>query len=362
MRALENKIKRLIQTQGPLSIDRFMQMVLQDPEHGYYIKQDPLGQDGDFITAPEISQIFGEMLGLWAGEFTLRNPVNCFHLVELGPGRGTLMSDMVRVITSSPALASLAHDLNIHFVETSPALRQAQKSAIEVLNIDAIWHDDTSTLPNAPCLIIANEFFDALPIRQFVRHGDGWQERLVGIDKEQLVFKNQKTKESMAFNSNIADISEGDIVEVAPACELVMKQLCQHIVRFGGALLAIDYGYTRPAAGDSFQALYKHEFVSPLSHIGNADLTAHVNFAGLANIAHMSGLRTHGPVTQGHFLTQLGAESRLQQILQKAPQHHQSQITDGYQRLIAPEAMGQLFKVLAVTKPPSATPEGFARA
>ncbi|MGC6512517.1 MAG: class I SAM-dependent methyltransferase [Parvibaculales bacterium] len=363
MNKLENKIRALIKQQGPIPLNTFMHMALQDPEDGYYIKQDPLGQSGDFITAPEISQIFGEMIGLWVADFMLRNPVSAFHLVELGPGRGTLMSDMVRVIKSSPALAGLADILHIHLVETSPALRLAQKSNLDQFSLTPQWHEDFSSLPQAPCLVIANEFFDALPIQQFIHREGSWQERLVALEGEDLVFTSSSTKASVTFSAPAMNgVSDGDIIEVSPASEQAMTHLCRHINAFGGGLLAIDYGYVQPALGDSFQALHKHNHVSPLTHIGDADLTAHVNFSALADIARISGLRVWGPETQGHFLTHLGAETRLHQILAKAPRTSQGQIADAYQRLIAPDQMGHLFKVLAVTPAGSAAPEGFPRA
>ncbi len=359
MTALEEKIKAKIEAEGSLPLDTFMQIALQDPEHGYYIKQDPLGRGGDFITAPEISQIFGEMIGLWAADFTLRNSFPIMHLVELGPGRATLMRDALRVLhIPSKPLTELIH---VHLVETSPILRKVQQETLAQSGFKITWHDDITQLPKVPCCILANEFFDALPIKQFVKQAKGWKERGVRIENKKLAFtlKTPQTAIDLSHSPQLEDIPTGEIIEKSAKAEQIMATLCAHIMSYGGIILAIDYGYRAHLSGDSFQALYRHQAVSPLSYIGDADLTAHVNFAALAKIAENSGTRVYGPVTQAHFLTQLGAKTRCLQLQAKASQQQKKQIASAFERLVAPDQMGHLFKVLGVAHPKNAPPEGF---
>lgn len=363
---LAQKIMVEIKTSGPIPIDTFMARALGDVEHGYYMKQDPFGVAGDFITAPEVSQVFGEMLGLWAADFALRNHFEALTLVELGPGRGTLMQDILRVLSKTPATKELTQSAQIHLVETSPTLRQKQAAQLADYQDQLSWHDSIASLPKSPMIIFANEFFDALPIKQFVQTQTGLEERMIDVDNDAFIFSHApslaaqevtQTPPLPAFHSST--LSTGDIVEHSPISLSVMKDLATRIAQYGGAMLALDYGYLTPLAGDSFQALYRHEYVFPLSHIGDADLTAHVNFAALAHTAKQNGAALAGALTQAAFLTNIGIEARFAQLLQNATPAQAQNLTAARQRLLAPEQMGHLFKALAIYQPDNAAPAGF---
>jgi NADH dehydrogenase [ubiquinone] 1 alpha subcomplex assembly factor 7 len=312
----------------------------------YYGGRDPLGRAGDFITAPEISQMFGELIGLWCADLMLRARTASAAYVELGPGRGTLAADALRAM----AKAGLAPP--VHFVETSPTLRDKQRMAVP----QARWHDDCESLPSdRPLVIVANEFFDALPIRQFERTGRGWRERFVADG--QFILGEADCADEIPLP--LCDAPLGAIVERNPASEAVMTSLAQRIARQGGVLLAIDYGYEGPATGDTFQAMSAHEFVDPLTAPGTRDLTAHVDFAMLAAVARDHGLRPTPCVTQGGFLTALGIDSRAQALSRANPAGADG-VEAARDRLVAPEAMGRLFKVVALRNPQWPVPAGFA--
>ena len=338
-----------INANGPISLAGYMQRALADPAHGYYMQRRPFGRQGedggDFITAPEVSQMFGELIGAWLADLWQRmGAPDRFCLAELGPGRGTLMADILRAAAVLPAFGDAAE---VHFVETSKALRAAQKQAVP----QAHWHDDVSTLPTLPCLLVANEFFDALPIDQYKKTASGWVPILVSAENDDLVFCDGAEIDA-PFSENLTaclpqDLPRGTIVECAPAVETAMTHLSRHIAKNGGAALLIDYGHAEPACGDSFQAMRGHGFVDPLAAPGMADLTAHVNFPLLAHIAEAAEL-TSAPITeQGHFLEALGLSLRAQQLMQLSP-GRDLQIQAERHRLAAPQEMGQLFKVLAV--------------
>jgi NADH dehydrogenase [ubiquinone] 1 alpha subcomplex assembly factor 7 len=352
--ALAGLLRDLIREQGPLDIGRYMTLALAHPEHGYYTSRDPLGAGGDFITAPEISQLFGELVGLALVQFWLDNgrprPV---LLVELGPGRGTLAADALRAARVAPRFLEAAE---LHLVEASPILRARQA---EVLGRHGPrWHATLGTIPaTVPLLVIANEFFDVLPLRQFVHHRGSWHERLVGVN------------EAGAFQLRLAprpspvtvpgDAAEGAVLELAPAREAQAQELAQRLARQGGMALIIDYGEQQPCLADTFQAVRSHKSVDPLAAPGETDLTAHVDFGAIAAAAAKGGAAPYGPVPQGLFLRRLGIELRLEQLLARAEPSRAEPLQAGVRRLTAPDAMGELFKVLALTAPGASVPPGF---
>ncbi|HEY8963227.1 MAG TPA: SAM-dependent methyltransferase [Alphaproteobacteria bacterium] len=321
---IESLIKGQIKQSGPINIGTFMQTA----NAHYYATRDPLGMDGDFTTAPEISQLFGEMIGLCIADTWMRSGSPKCTLVELGPGRGTLMADLLRATKNVPGFH---HSINIHLVETSPALRDKQKKNIHA---NIVWHDDVSSLPNdQPLLIIANEFFDALPIRQAVMTPQGWQERVIGLNDNRLIFGTTAMPPALA-PSGPAEL--GTIVEFSPARDDVFSTLKGRLNTQDGMMLIIDYGHdTTHPQGDTLQAVYRHAPCDVLGHIGEADLTSHVDFG------RMGG----GSMTQGHFLKMMGIETRLTQLEQKNPD---ADLRTGVERLIASDQMGTLFRVLGI--------------
>lgn len=346
------RIRALIETDGPLSVFDFMGLCLTDPEHGYYMRAEPFGADGDFITAPEVSQFFGELVGAWvvAAHAALGSP-RPFHLVELGPGRGTLMADMLRVAALRPAFREAA---SLHLVETSRRLREIQRATLGDAVPAALWHDRIADLPeDAPLLVVANEFFDALPIRQYVKTAQGWRERAVGLDEQGALrfVAGTGSLDAAELPAGLAGAAEGAILETQPLANALMEELGARIARQGGVLLAIDYGYARTAPGDTLQALRAHRPVEVLAEPGRADLTAHVNFEALARAARAGGLRPRALMTQGSFLLGLGLLERAGQIGAGRSPQEQERIRGEVERLAAPQEMGELFKVLAVAGP-----------
>ncbi len=312
----------------------------------YYARRDPLGHAGDFITAPEISQVFGELIGLWCADLALRADAGDFAWIELGPGRGTLAADALR------AMAKAGLSPAVHFVETSPLLREKQRAAVP----GALWHDGIDTLPrDRPLIIVANEFFDALPIRQYERGARGWRERLVAEGR--FVLGEADTADEIPLA--LSDAPLGAIVERNPAAEAIAAALAGRIAAQGGALLALDYGYEGPLAGDTLQAMSSHSYAHPLEAPGTRDLTAHVDFAVLAAAARALGARPTPCVTQGAFLTALGIDARADALARANPAQAEA-VAAARNRLVAPEAMGRLFKVLAIRHLDWPLPAGFA--
>ncbi len=354
MNNLQTHLADCIRLNGPMSIARFMAEALGHPEWGYYISRDPLGRAGDFITAPEVSQMFGELIGLWcADRWQALGAPDPFNFVELGPGRGTLMADALRA-AAMPGFSRAAH---IHLVETSPVLRAAQQRALA--NKEVAWHDHIADLPAGPTIAVANEFFDALPIRQFQRKDDGWHERMVALRGEQLCLQlNPAVVPSAPLPKAVQAAPSDAIFEVSPARSAAMSELSQHLLGHGGAGLIIDYGHGHSAPGDTLQAMRAHEYVDPLAHPGQADLTAHVDFQALVEAA--SGAVTHGPAGQGAFLKQLGIATRAEILQRRATAAQREAITAALHRLTGQDQMGQLFKVMAVTSPGQTAPPGFA--
>jgi NADH dehydrogenase [ubiquinone] 1 alpha subcomplex assembly factor 7 len=358
--ALLDLLRRRIAIDGPLTVAQYMAEALGHPRHGYYIKRDPLGAAGDFTTAPEISQVFGELIGLWCADLWQRlgapDPV---LLVELGPGRGTLMQDALRAI--GRAAPGFRTALRLHLVETSPALRAAQ--AARLAAADPTWHDRLADLPDGPALVIANEFFDALPIRQWQRGTGGWHERLIGWDDEAGRLRwelSARADPGLALiPPAVCDAAPGSIAEACPAGLSHAAMLGGRLARQGGAALIVDYGPAQSAPGDSFQAMRRHAFVDVLETPGDADLTAHVDFEALAIAATQTGAAAHGPVPQGAFLEALGLHPRAAQLKAAAPARA-GEIDAAIERLASPAQMGTLFKALALTAPGLGAPAGFA--
>jgi NADH dehydrogenase [ubiquinone] 1 alpha subcomplex assembly factor 7 len=334
---LEALIKDRIRKHGPLSVADYMAMCLTHPEYGYYMRRDPLGVSGDFTTAPEISQIFGELLGLWLGAQWQKQGKQQAALVELGPGRGTLMADMLRATKKIPGFHEA---VSVHLVEASPVLQQKQWKAIAGKHHAISWHEDIGSLPEVPLFFIANEFFDALPVRQYI----GNDERMVGMD----------------VGGNLQFIpATGEITERSPASCDIMRKLSTQVAQLGGAGLVVDYGYTGGSRIDTLQAVKQHAYHEVLATPGEADLTTHVDFDALGEIARIAGCETFGAVPQGKFLLQIGASQRLMNLCASASDAQKKELMSGFERLIAHEQMGELFKVLAVLPKASDRPEGF---
>ena len=358
MSPLTQRLARRIALQGPISIATYMAEALGHPQHGYYMRQDPFGRDGDFITAPEISQMFGELIGLWCVEmWRLMDAPAQFRLVELGPGRGSLIADALRAAQIRPEFQSAA---STHLVETSPALRALQQQRLHDADAAITWHDDLAQVPDGPMILIANEFFDALPIHQFERRPEGWRERMVSFaeDRFTLVLNRQMTPQTALIPESLNRSAEaGAIAEICPAGIAIAAAIADRIAEFGGAALVIDYGYCRHRAANTLQAVQNHNVHDFLSDPGSADITAHVDFAALTHAAGAAG--THGPVTQGDFLKQLGIGIRAKQLSQRATPAQARDIDSACKRLIDPSEMGTLFKVLAISHPDMAAPPGF---
>ncbi|HEU6443274.1 MAG TPA: SAM-dependent methyltransferase [Microvirga sp.] len=341
MRSLGEHVRELIALEGPITVERYMSLCLGH----YYATRDPLGAGGDFTTAPEISQMFGELIGLWMLEaWNAMGRPDPVHLVELGPGRGTLMADLLR---ASKLLPDFQAAVRIHLVETSPVLQQRQQAALASSGSSVRWHQRLEDVPEGPLLLVANEFFDALPVRQFVATERGWCERLVGLAGDRLIFGlRAEAEEPLGKPLRIGDVLEWPSLSVD-----IMGELSRRLARDTGAALVLDYGYWGPAFGDTLQALRKHAHVDPLSEPGEADVTVHVDFHRLAQVASAQGLRTHGLGTQRDFLLALGIETRASSLKKRATPAQSAAIDAALARLTerGDTGMGDLFKVLAVT-------------
>ncbi len=337
-------IRERIAASGPISIADYMALALGHPEHGYYIKRDPLGARGDFITAPEISQIFGEMIGLWCAQVWAQLGGGPISIVELGPGRGTLMADFLRATKSA---TQFHESITIHMVETSPTLAHAQYIALRDQHPRIEWLDSVEQLPKNRTLIIANEFFDALPIKQYVMTEAGMRERRVTWDEAADAFEFTLAEPGLMLAKSGTQIPTGTIMEHSPASRSVMRQLTAHVHAHGGAGLIIDYGYLGEAHHDTLQALKNHLFHPVLADPGEADITAHVDFSTLMSIAQDGGNYVAPLINQGEFLVRMGAQLRLEMLLRNANAAQRSNLITGLERLVSPQAMGELFKVMA---------------
>lgn len=330
--------RRLIRNTGPISLTQFM----GESNARYYDSRDPLGSGGDFITAPEISQMFGELIGLWLADMWINaGRPDYVQYVELGPGRGTLAKDVLR------ASAKYGFAPQVNFIEGSGTLREIQGEAVP----GAYFHHDLSTLPvDAPMVFVANEFLDALPVRQLVKTEQGWRERMVGLEGERFVFVAGGGSMDGAVPADWRDAAPGTILETCPAAAATVYEVAGRLAEQGGAALFIDYGHAKLQAGSTLQAVREHEKVDPFAAPGQADLTALVDFETLARVAQSRDITHLGTISQGAWLRALGIEARAQALSAKAP-HYAAEIHAAMQRLIAPDQMGELFKVMGFTSP-----------
>ena len=358
---LQAELRKLIKSSGPMPVWRYMEQCLTHPQHGYYVARDPLGREGDFTTSPEVSQMFGELLGLWAASVwkAIDSP-SVLRLIELGPGRGTMMADALRALRVLPPLYQ---SLSVHLVEINPVLRDKQKSTLTgVRNI--AWHERLDEVPDGPSVILANEYFDVLPIHQVVKREAGWHERVVEIDGNgQLVF-GTAAEPTPRFEALLPPLVRaapvGAVFEWRPDAEIM--RIATRVRDQGGAALIIDYGHLRSDVGDTFQAIARHSFTDPLKNPGQADITAHVDFQALARAAEDLGAQVHGPVPQGDFLKRLGIETRAVTLMAKTTPEISEDISGALKRLIGGGrgGMGSMFKVLAVSEPRLTVLAGFA--
>ncbi len=351
--ALGNKIKALIRTSGPISVTDYFALCLADPEHGYYKTREPFGRSGDFVTAPEVSQLFGEMIGVFMVHAWQRHgEPDGVRLAEIGPGRGTMMTDMLRVIAR--LAPRLYEQCSIHMVETSPRLRKVQAESLASHADKIRWHDGFDELPPGFTLLACNELFDAIPIRQFVKTPTGFRERMIGLDaNDELHFKVGVAGLDPDLLPAGSAPPDGTIFEVAPARQAVMQAICERLHIFGGTALVIDYGHLVSGYGDTLQAVRAHTYDAPLDNPGLADLTSHVDFEHLAETAVGAGAHLNGCMFQGDFLLGLGLEARASALGRNRDETTQKDILEAVQRLAgAGEGrMGELFKVMAVSSP-----------
>ncbi len=328
-------LKRLIRETGPVSLAQFM----GESNARYYASRDPLGEQGDFITAPEISQMFGELIGLWLADLWVRmGSRKRIHYVELGPGRGTLAKDAIG------AARRYEFAPEVHFVETSAALRKLQREAFPGCH----HHHDLTTLPDdAPLLIVANEFFDALPIHQLVRSADGWFDRLVGLDGESFTFMAGRERMDHLVPPSWRSAAQGAMIETSPAATVLMAEIANRLRDQGGAALVIDYGHMELRSGSTLQALKSHKKVDVFTHPGDADITAHVDFELLKQVAEDNGADVMGLTYQGEWLRQMGIDTRMEALQRRNPKEGQV-IQRQRDRLVEDSQMGTLFKVLGI--------------
>lgn len=351
--SLKDLLLQRISNDGPIPLADYMQTCLLHPERGYYATRDPLGAAGDFTTAPEISQMFGELLGLCLAQSWMDQGGGDCALVELGPGRGTLMADMLRAMGKVPGLTP-----EVHLVEASPALRDVQAQTLK--GVDITWHETVESLPKSRLFGIANEFFDALPIRQFVREGQGWAERVIGRHEDQLTLSLDAPRPVGELAHRLADTGNGDVVELSPALPQIVSALSNRIAEHGGAAVIVDYGDWE-SLGDTFQAVRNHKPCDPLDSPGLADLTAHVDFKAIRDAALCAVSKM---TTQGALLEQLGIGPRAQALAERLDNAGDTTALEShlaaYRRLTDPDQMGNLFKAIALYPHVTAPPPGFA--
>ena len=363
--SLKTRIVERIRTGGPMSVAEYMTLCLLDPVDGYYPTRDPLdpglGEGGDFITAPEISQMFGEVIGLWALQCwrDLGSPPRV-RLVELGPGRGTLMADVLRSFRLDPAAMRAA---SVHLVEASSALQAVQADTLKMVPCPVDWHDRLEDVPEGESIILGNEFLDCLPVRQFIQTEDGqrsgWRERVVTLEGDELAFaQGTATAEGVTLPVHNSEADAGQLLEVRPSVEQLVDTLAARFAKRPGRALFIDYGPAETSFGDTLQAIVRHEKVDPLADPGNADLTARVDFEALREMANAAELDVAGPATQAAFLSRLGIEVRASALARANPDS-QALLGRQLKRLTGADEMGELFKAVCVSAPGLPEPLGF---
>ena len=349
---LNDRIKSLILNEGPLDLATYMQICLTDPDHGYYTTKKPIGRKGDFITAPEISQLFGELIGIWIIDTWQKlGAPSPFSLIEAGPGHGTLMADILRTITKlSTPCAKAAH---VQLIEISPPLKTIQKDKLSRFDTPLTWHESIGDLGDDAFILIANEFFDALPINQYQFVEGQWAERAIGLSPENTLTWGLKPSK---FNTTLSP-KPNDIFEISVSAQKIVADLSKRIKAQNGAALLIDYGHLNSDFGDTFQAIKDHAYTNPLEDPGSADLTAHVDFDPFEKVAIKAGLRAK-TTTQGAFLLAMGLLERAGALGANLTKRQQEKIKTDVERLAAPEKMGNLFKVMTITRS-GITPHGF---
>jgi SAM-dependent MidA family methyltransferase len=360
---LDAEIRRLIGVAGPMPIAEYMRLCLTHPQHGYYVNRDPLGTGGDFVTSPEISQMFGELIGLWMGSvWQLMGAPENVRIIELGPGRGTLMHDALR---AAKIVKGFRDALVVHLVEVSPALQQVQQRLLEDLDAGILWHSTIDDVPPGPSIIVANEFIDALPVHQAVKQAGGWHERVIEIapDGHYVIGAAREALPHFeaAMPRGLRRAPEGAIFEWRD--DSIALELGRR-TREEGAALIIDYGHAQFGLGDTLQAVAGHSFTDPLRAPGKADLTAHVDFEAIGQCAESMGARIHGPIRQRDLFLRLGITQRAAALKANAPPDKAAEIDIALARLIAEGArgMGELFKAIAIAAPKLGVLPGFEEA
>ena len=355
---LARRLLRRIAATGPMTLAEFMASALYDPAGGYYTTRRPIGAAGDFVTAPEVSQLFGELIGLWCAETweRLGRPAPV-RLVELGPGRGTLMADLLR---AARVLPEFERALELHLVEISPALRQAQQAALG--GRTATWHASLESVPEGPFLLVANEFLDALPLRQFERAPDAWRERLVGAVGEALGFALSGPVPLALIPAARREAPVGSVLELCPAATALAAEIARRAAAGPGAALLIDYGYATPPLRGTLQAVSRHRPVPPLERPGEVDLTALVDFGAVTAAVRAAAAAAWGPVSQGAWLRDLGIALRAERLGARATPAQQADLAAAVRRLTDAAEMGERFLALAITPPALGAPAGFAGA
>jgi len=356
---IADRLRDRIRQTGPMSIAAFMTEALFDPRDGYYATKDPIGAGADFITAPEISQMFGELMGLWAAQswMDMGKPA-AFQLVELGPGRGTMMADALRAARTVPGFMDAAH---VVLIEASAALKAVQAQTLGPTGAQIRWVDRLESVPPGPAIVLGNEFLDCLPVRQAIRRGDDWHERMIGLDADAafiFVLGPPLGADADLIPDRLRDAPEDSLVELRPGDRQVVDALAARFADAPGRALFIDYGPATSETGDTLQAVKAHKKVPPLEAPGTADLTARVDFESLAAAARAAGLAVSGPVTQGDFLIGLGLEARAAALCQAAPDKR-AVFARQVWRLTDSEQMGTLFKLVCLDADGLPAPPGF---
>jgi SAM-dependent MidA family methyltransferase len=348
---LAEEIRSIISAEGPIPVSRYMALCLHHPRFGYYATGSPIGAAGDFITAPEVSQMFGELLGAWAAAtWRLMQAPERVRLIELGPGRGTLMADALRA--AARAMPTFWKALCVDLVEINPDLRAEQERVLAGSAVPLAWWRRLADVPVGPSIVFANEFLDAMPIEQAVRSREGWHARKVGVGADGTLCFAFDPLPLPEFEHIVPlalhDAPIGSVFEWRDGG--AVAALAARIAQHGGAALIIDYGHRRPALGDTLQAVIAHRRCSPLEAPGQSDLTAHVDFAAVGEVARQGGLRVFGPLTQGDFLRHLGIELRAAALKQHANASQQAEIDAAVARLTGTQRdeMGGLFKVIGL--------------
>ena len=348
--SLAERLRRRIRAFGPITLADYMAAALTDAEEGYYRRKDPLGAAGDFVTAPEVSQMFGELIGAWSAvsweQMGRPDPV---RLVELGPGRGTLMADALR---ATSRVSGFHRALRLHLVEVGERLMERQRVALS--QWQPTWHAELADVPSGPSIVLANEFLDTLPIRQLVRGGKGWEERLVGLDGDDLAYVFGPTALTPLLPPSLEDSLPGTTVEISPARIAVVDLIARRLLSQGGVALLIDYGAPESRAGGTFQAIRSHKSWPPLVEPGTADITSHVDFGEVARAARLAGAAVHGPIGQGDFLERLGIRPRAERLSER-----DAGVAAALGRLIDLDEMGTLFQAIAIAHPDLPVPAGF---